>query len=205
LARVAELLDDGEPELAEVKTGLAAACSELRELGLGIHPATLTSTGLRAALIELAVRSPVPVNLTASAERWPPAVEAAAYFICSEALANIAKHANASNVQIQITDTAPDLRIEVADDGVGGANPAMGSGLRGLQDRAEALGGHFAISSSPGNGTRLTAQIPPGAPPRHVGPAPSAPSPEASPSADRRSRGDQPGSAFAGGGQRLLR
>ena len=206
LTQVAELLGDREPQLAEAKAGLAAARSELRELALGIHPAALTTVGLRAALTELAARSPVPVNLIAAAGRWPVAVEAAAYFICSEALANIAKHAHATNVHIQITDTDTELRIEVADDGVGGANPAAGSGLRGLQDRAEALGGHLAITSSPGHGTRLTADIPVGPRPSPAGPGPSTPSPQASPSADRHPSGDQPGgSAFAGGGQRLLK
>jgi signal transduction histidine kinase len=205
LAQVAGLLGDDEPQLEEVKAELDAARSELRKLALGIHPATLTSTGLSAALTELAARSTVPVNLTVPAGRWPPAVEAAAYFICSEALANIAKHANASVVQIHITDTESELRIEVADDGVGGANPATGSGLRGLQDRAEALGGHFAISSPPGRGTRLAANIPVETQPSRAGPPPSTPPLEVSPSADERPSGDQAGSSFGGGGQRLLK
>jgi signal transduction histidine kinase len=205
LARVAELIGDDEPQLADVKAGLDAARSELHELALGIHPATLSSAGLSAALSELAARSPVPVKLTVPAGRWPPAVEAAAYFICSEALANVAKHAQATHVRVRITKTETELRIEVADDGVGGASPAGGSGLRGLQDRAEALGGHLAVSSSPGHGTRLTTQIPLGGLRRPVGPGPWMPSPQAGPSADQQPRGDQPGSAFAGGGQRLLR
>jgi signal transduction histidine kinase len=177
LAQVAELLGDGEPQLAKFKAGLDAARSELRELALGIHPATLSSTGLSAALSELADRFPVPVELAVPGGRWPPAVEAAAYFICSEALANIGKHADASSVQIQITDTATDLRVVVADDGVGGANPTTGSGLRGLQDRAEALGGHLAISSSPGHGTQVIAQIPVGVRPSGVRAASSTLSP----------------------------
>jgi signal transduction histidine kinase len=178
LAEVDELLGDGGPQLAGVKAGLEAALGELRELAHGIHPATLTSAGLRAALSELAARSPVAVELTVPSERWPPAVEAAAYFICSEALTNIAKHANASSVQIQIADTEADLRIKVADDGVGGADPATGSGLRGLQDRAEALGGSVAISSPRGQGTRLAADIPLGTRPGRVRPASSTSPPE---------------------------
>ena len=205
LARVAELLGDGEPELAEFKAGLAAAREELRELALGIHPATLTSRGLGAAVTELAACSPVPVELTLPTERLPAAVEAAAYFICSEALANIAKHAHASSAEIQITITDTELMIEVADNGAGGANPATGSGLRGLQDRAESLSGHLAIRSPPGHGTRLTVGILLRSLPSHVEPAASTASPETGPGASRRAGGDQPGSAFAGGGQRALR
>ena len=114
LAHVAELLADSDPQLAEAKAGLDAARSELRELARGIHPATLTDTGLGAALTELAARSPVPVKLTAAAQRWPPAIEAAAYFICSEALANITKHAHATQADIHITNTETELRVEVA-------------------------------------------------------------------------------------------
>ena len=207
LAQVAELLGDGEPQLAEARSGLDAARSELHDLALGIHPDSLTTTGLGAALSELAARFPVPVNLTLAAGRCRPAVEAASYFICSEALANIAKHANATNVHIQITETGTELRIEVADDGVGGADPVAGSGLRGLQDRAEALGGHLAISSSPGRGTRLTTQVPLGTHPASASDsaASSTRSPAASPRGGEQSNGDQPGSAFGGGGQRLLR
>jgi len=160
LAHVAELLADGDPQLTEIKIGLDAVRREVRELARGIHPTTLTDTGLSAALTELAARSALPVKLTAPARRWPTAIEAAAYFICSEALANVAKHAQATNVHIQITNTETELRLEVADDGVGGAKPGAGSGLRGLQDRAETLGGHITITSSPGHGTTLTARLP---------------------------------------------
>ena len=160
LAHVAELLAGSDPQLAEAGAGLDAARSELRELAHGIHPATLTDTGLSAALTELAARSAVPVKLTTPARRWPPAVEAAAYFICSEALANITKHAHATHAQIQITNTETELRVDVTDDGVGGANPGGGSGLRGLQDRADTLGGHIIVTSTPGHGTSLTARLP---------------------------------------------
>jgi signal transduction histidine kinase len=185
LARVAELLGGDDLHLAHVRAGLDAARSELHELALGIHPATLSSTGLSGALSELAARSPVPVKLTVPAGRWPPAVEAAAYFICSEALANIAKHAQATDVAVRITNTETELRIAVADDGVGGASLAAGSGLRGLQDRAEAIGGHLAVRSPPGHGTRLTAQLPLGTRARPAGPAPSTASPQGGRSADQ--------------------
>jgi len=155
-----ELLADSDPQLVAVKAGLAAARRELRELARGIHPATLTDTGLSAALTELAARSLVPVNLTAAARTWPPAIEAAAYFICSEALANITKHAHATHADIHITNTETALRGDVADDGAGGAKPCAGSGLRGLQDRAETLGVHLTIASPDGQGTHLIAVLP---------------------------------------------
>jgi signal transduction histidine kinase len=160
LTDVAELLADDHPLLAEAKANLTAARAELHELARGIHPATLTDAGLTAALTELAARSPIPVKLTAPQQRWPAAVEAGGYFICSEALANIAKYARATTVLIEITNTPTELHVEVTDDGIGGANPAAGSGLRGLTDRAEALGGHLTITSPLSQGTRLTAQLP---------------------------------------------
>jgi signal transduction histidine kinase len=95
-----------------------------------------------------------------AARRWPPAVEVAAYFICSEALANITKHARATHADIEIKNTETELRVQVADDGVGGAKPGTGSGLRGLQDRAETLGGHITITSPDGQGTHLIAVLP---------------------------------------------
>ncbi len=160
LAHVAELLAGGDPQLADAKAGLDAARSELRELAHGIHPAILTDAGLSAAVTELAVRSPVPVKLTAPARRWPAAIEAAAYFICSEALANLTKHARATHADIRIIDAGSTLRIEVTDDGVGGASQDAGSGLRGLQDRAETLGGRITITSPDGHGTHLIAVLP---------------------------------------------
>jgi signal transduction histidine kinase len=160
LTDVTELLADENPLLAEANASLNAARVELREFARGIHPATLTEAGLTAALTDLAARSPVAVKFTAPDRRWPAAVEAAAYFICSEALANIAKYADATSVLIEITNSETDLRVEVADDGVGGANPTAGSGLRGLEDRAEALGGYLTMTSLRGQGTRLTAHLP---------------------------------------------
>jgi signal transduction histidine kinase len=160
LGRVAELLSDSGPPLAEVAVGLDAARAELREFARGVHPAALVEGGLAAAVTELAERSPVPIQLTAPSGRLPAAVEAAAYFLCSEALANIAKYAHASHASVRLETRDGVLAVEVADDGAGGADPAGGSGLRGLADRVEALGGRLRLDSPPGRGTRLTAELP---------------------------------------------
>jgi len=160
LAHVAELLaGSGEP-LEEARTDLESARVELRELARGMHPATLTEDGLPAALQELAGRSPVPVEISAPPARFAPALEAAAYFVCSESLANVAKYASASRVRIAITDGSGRLAVEVDDDGVGGADPAHGSGLRGLGDRVETLGGRLTVDSPPHGGTRVAAELP---------------------------------------------
>jgi len=160
LARVAGLLAGcGEP-LAEVRAGVDAARAELREFARGMHPATLTEHGLRASVGELAERSPIPVEMVVPAERFPPAIEAAAYFVCAESLTNVAKHAEASQVHIGITAGNRRLTVVVADDGVGGADPSRSSGLRGLSDRIEALGGSLTVDSPPGGGTRVVAELP---------------------------------------------
>jgi signal transduction histidine kinase len=112
------------------------------------------------ALSYLAERAPFPVDVTVPQERFPPAVEAAIYFVCSETLANTTKHAKASRVTIRITRTAGRLTVEVSDDGIGGADFSAGSGLRGLGDRVEALGGHLRLESPVGIGTRILAEIP---------------------------------------------
>jgi signal transduction histidine kinase len=160
LAAVAELLSSGGPLLKELEVELDGARCALRELAHGIHPATLTDQGLLPALGELCERAPVPVEITAPGRSWPPAVEAAAYFACSEALANVAKYAQATRVQIRITSDTRHLRLEIVDDGVGGADPARGSGLRGLVDRVDTLGGFLVIESASGHGTRLTVELP---------------------------------------------
>jgi signal transduction histidine kinase len=160
LGRVAELLADAGPPLAEVAVGIEAARAELREFARGVHPAALVEGGLAAAVTELAERSPVPIQLTAPSGRLPAAVEAAAYFVCSEALTNIAKYAQAAHASVRLETGDGVLAVEVADDGAGGADPAGGSGLRGLVDRVEALGGRLRIDSPPGRGTRLTAELP---------------------------------------------
>jgi signal transduction histidine kinase len=152
-AEVQELLGEAD---AELMTGL----DELRALARGIHPAVLTDEGLAAALASLARRAPVPVTIQASEERLTPPVEAAAYFVASEALANVAKHARASNVTITVTRADGWVRLEVADDGVGGADAANGSGLSGLRDRVEALDGHLEVSSPAAAGTTLRAEFP---------------------------------------------
>jgi signal transduction histidine kinase len=160
LTAVAKQLGDGGPAFAELEAGLEAARNELRELAHGIHPATLTSQGLLPAVDELCARSPVPVEIIAPTQSWPRAIETAAYFACSEALTNVAKYARATRVQVRITSNARHLRLEILDDGVGGADPARGSGLRGLADRVDTLGGSLTIQSAPGRGTRLTAELP---------------------------------------------
>jgi signal transduction histidine kinase len=154
-ARVRALLDDVDEQLR-------AARSELGELARGIRPPALTSGGLTAALPELAGRAAVPVKLRVDPARAPAAAEAAAYFVCAEALANVAKYAHASHVSVQVEHRDGRLAITISDDGVGGADPQRGSGLRGLVDRVEALGGELSVDSPAGGGTRLAAVIPTG-------------------------------------------
>jgi len=137
------------------------AITELRELARGIHPAVLTQAGLAGAVQALAERSPVPVTITEVPQRrFPAAVEATAYFVVSEALANVAKHARADAVRITIRTLADSLVVTVTDDGRGGAAPDGGSGLRGLSDRVAAAAGMLRIDSPPGAGTCLEATIP---------------------------------------------
>jgi signal transduction histidine kinase len=150
--------DAGAHELIERE--LDAAREELRELARGIHPRVLTEHGLRPALAALAERAPVPVAVAAPSERLPAPVEAAAYFVCSEALANVAKYAQASHVGCELHVADGRLTVTVTDDGVGGADPDRGSGLRGLADRVDALGGRLAVSSPAGKGTTVTADLP---------------------------------------------
>ncbi len=140
---------------------LALALVELRELARGIHPAVLTDRGLRPALGALADRAPLPVTIESDlAERLPAVVEAAAYYVVSESLTNVAKYAQASSVRVRLERLDGHARVEVRDDGVGGADPSLGSGLRGLADRVEALNGRLGVDSEPGGGTRVWAEIP---------------------------------------------
>ncbi|WP_433478255.1 sensor histidine kinase [Spirillospora sp. CA-142024] len=154
--------------LDEAAADLRHAMTELRELAGGIHPAILREAGLRAALASLADRSPVPVTVEAPEGRLPAAAEQAAYFVAAEALANAAKHAGASHVSITAALPAAGdgtrLRLEIRDDGVGGARAESGTGLRGLADRVAALDGGLLVDSPPGRGTRVTAEIPLGRP-----------------------------------------
>jgi signal transduction histidine kinase len=159
LAHVTELLADRGPPLADLRRELQGVRAALTEFARGVHPRTLTETGLAAALAELSEHSPVPVQVRVPAERLPAPVEAAVYFVCSEALANVAKHAQASQVGVRVERRTGLVVVHVEDDGVGGADPA-GSGLRGLADRVEALQGRLRVESSLGGGTRLVAEIP---------------------------------------------
>jgi signal transduction histidine kinase len=147
--------------LSGASVELALALEELRELARGIHPAVLTDRGLGPALESLADRTPVPVEFEQlPADRLPPPVEAAAFYVVSEALANVAKYAEASSVSVSVAQEDGYAVVEVADNGVGGADPTGGSGLRGLSDRVAALEGRLAIVSPPGAGTRIRAEIP---------------------------------------------
>jgi signal transduction histidine kinase len=140
---------------------LQTALSELRELARGLHPAVLTERGLGAALPTLAAHSPVPVVLDEDLEgRLPPAQETALYFVAAEALTNVAKYARASTATVALRSNDGWAEITVADDGVGGARPDQGSGLRGLADRVEALGGRLTVASPPGKGTTVSARLP---------------------------------------------
>ena len=139
---------------------LARALEELRELARGIHPAVLTDRGLEAALESLASRAPLPVEIEGPNASLPAPVEAAAYYVVSEALANVTKYAQASAVKVTVEQANGCAFVEVSDDGVGGADPGRGSGLRGLADRVASLNGKLAIDSPPGAGTRVRAEIP---------------------------------------------
>jgi signal transduction histidine kinase len=134
---------------------------ELREISRGIHPAILSEGGLGPALRALARRSAVPVELDVHPERrLPEHLEVAAYYVVSEALTNAAKHAQASVVNVELDAHDAIVRLAIRDDGIGGADPAQGSGLVGLSDRIEALGGTLQVTSPAGSGTTLLIEIP---------------------------------------------
>ena len=165
MLRLAHARVASEPEHAALLLGQASeelgrALEELRELARGIHPAVLSDRGLGAALEALVSRTPLPVELELLDDRLPEPVEAAAYYVVSEALANVAKYAEASSVAVSIASVNGHAVVEIADDGVGGADPSKGSGLRGLVDRVEALDGRLAVESPPGQGTRIRVEIP---------------------------------------------
>jgi signal transduction histidine kinase len=154
-------LSEPRAELDQLAGGLSDAVDELRELSRGIHPAILSEGGLGPALKALARRSAVPVELeVAVADRLPEPVEVAAYYVVSEALANAAKHAQASVVQVEAHTAAGSLHLRVRDDGAGGAEVGPGSGLIGLTDRVQALGGTITVTSPPGDGTTLQVELP---------------------------------------------
>jgi signal transduction histidine kinase len=147
--------------ISDVVTGLVGVSDELREISRGIHPAILSKGGLGPALKTLARRSTVPVTLDIVVpRRLPEYVEVAGYYVVAEALTNVTKHARASEVQLAVEAVDEDLRLSIRDDGVGGADAGKGSGLIGLVDRVEALGGQIGITSRLGDGTSLVVTIP---------------------------------------------
>jgi signal transduction histidine kinase len=146
--------------LEQADRQLGRTIEELHELARGLHPRALEESGLAAALTELARQSPVPIQLHVTAGELPREIEAAAYFVCSEALTNLAKHARATSGSITVATRGERLIVEVVDDGVGGADVRRGTGLRGLTDRVEALGGRLTVASFEGRGTGLAAEIP---------------------------------------------
>jgi signal transduction histidine kinase len=148
-------------QVARTARGLAGVLEELREMSRGIHPAILARGGLKRALRTLARRSAVPVELDLRAERrLPERIEVAAYYVVSEALTNAAKHSHASVVNVELNDHDSVLQLAIRDDGIGGADPRRGSGLVGLSDRIEALGGTLEVTSPAGHGTTLLIEVP---------------------------------------------
>jgi signal transduction histidine kinase len=153
-SEVAELLEESSTELQ-------GSLDELRELARGLHPAVLIDQGLRAAIRIVASRAPVPVEIASlPADPLPAPVEIAVYYVVGEALTNVAKYANATHATVSVEVTGSRVVVAVADDGIGGADVASGSGLRGLSDRVAALDGRLELESPPGGGTRLRAEIP---------------------------------------------
>ena len=157
----ASTVEDAQQAIAEAHEDAKAALTELRNLIRGLHPVVLEDRGLDAALSGVAARMPVPVRLTVDLPRRPPPViEAVSYFVVSEALANVAKHAQASQAQVFVQRAGDRLHIIVSDDGVGGADPSRGTGLAGLAKRASSVDGTFEIASPPGGPTLLTVDLP---------------------------------------------
>jgi signal transduction histidine kinase len=147
--------------ITDARDGLSAALEELRELSQGIHPGILTERGLNKAVDELALRMHVPVEVDVElSERLPTPVETAAYYVISEALTNVAKHAHATRARVRVARKDGRVLITISDDGQGGADVRGGSGLRGLRDRVEALGGRLALASPAGEGTSIEVEIP---------------------------------------------
>jgi signal transduction histidine kinase len=154
-----------EATLAELQLDTRQALEDLRELAHGIHPPALTDRGRLEAIEAQTSRLPVPVHVNADGlgrdSRYPAEIEAAAYFVVCEGLSNVLKHAAANRIEVRLAALPSGLRVEVADDGRGfEPNEVMGSGLRGLADRVEALGGHLEIISGPAGGTSLIAVLP---------------------------------------------
>ena len=165
MLRIAQARQSSEPGsaselLAEASRELDAGLSELRELARGLHPGALTDHGLRRAVEALGNRLPLPVTMDIADERLTPQLEATAYYIVSEALTNVVKHAEANSARVSIGCDSNMLRLEIADDGRGGAVESDGTGLEGLRDRAEAVGGTLVVQSPAGQGTVLTVALP---------------------------------------------
>jgi signal transduction histidine kinase len=152
---------DAQSQIRAARKEIATSLEELRDVARGLHPAVLTGHGLGVALQSLAAGSAVPVKLNVAVEnRLDESIEVAAYYVVSESLANIGKHAKAKTATIDVTREGDELVVEVVDDGVGGADSERGSGLRGLADRVEALGGRLRVWTPSGGGTRVRAQMP---------------------------------------------
>jgi signal transduction histidine kinase len=169
LGGVRDRVPDGLPairdDLDQVADVLTETLDELRDLARGVHPAILVEAGLGSALDGLARRSALPVRLDVQVDgRLSAECEATAYYVVSEAFANAVKYASASAVEIRVEAVEGILTVQVSDDGVGGADASRGSGLTGIRDRVEAVGGTLAVHSPPGSGTVLTARLPPGDP-----------------------------------------
>jgi signal transduction histidine kinase len=152
--------DEARDVLRLASDELAEAQSELRDLARGLHPVALAERGLRSALESLTVGCRMSVTLDVSADELPDDLEVAAYFIVSESLTNANKYADADAVWIRVAPVADAVLVEIVDDGSGGADPASGTGLRGLADRIDSLGGELEIESAPGSGTRVSARLP---------------------------------------------
>jgi signal transduction histidine kinase len=147
-------------QIARAEDQLGRTIEELRQLAHGLHPRLLAEHGLEGALAALAKDLSPPVEIKVTGNQLPQQVAIAAYFVCAEALTNVAKHATAAHVTVAVTASEGRVRVEIEDDGVGGADPAHGSGLRGLTDRVETFGGTLQMESVPGHGTRLAAETP---------------------------------------------
>jgi signal transduction histidine kinase len=160
LEHIASLLTDLEIGTPELATQLSMSRRAIHDAASGLYPRVLLESGLRDAISQLATTAPVPVELDMPPERFGAEVEAAVYFVCAEALTNLAKYAHASRGWIRLTQGPGELVLEVDDDGVGGAQPSAGSGLTGLADRLDVLGGTLTVANSPTGGTRLSASIP---------------------------------------------
>jgi PAS domain S-box-containing protein len=160
-ARIPEELIDAHSDLERIGDDLEAVLEDVRELSHGLHPALLSRAGLGPSVRELARKSPIPLELNVSvSERPSESIETAVYYVISEALANVVKHAHASEISVALRTSGSGIRATIEDDGVGGAEASAGSGLIGLIDRVEALGGRFALDSPPGDGTRISIEMP---------------------------------------------